>query len=188
MFGVTWRLCHWRIYWAGTLTLLKTIRDVLDRVDRHESSAHSRVIHDFLKYLALKKHLHPIYWEFVCKERDNLVHEFSLSAQEAPVTTRPFLVDSEMSYAELAEKYGERKIIIWGDDGEDGLRLLELALKWWEEHLRIIEQATRDHDKHPFSSDYRHRHALLEKTFAYINRFDYDWERGLITPPPLPFS
>jgi hypothetical protein len=106
--------------------------------------------------------------------------------QELQVTTRPFLVDTELSYAQLVEKYGERKVIVWGPDGEDGLRLLEIALQWWEQHLRVIEQAIRDKDESPFSAGYSHRHQLLEKTFAYIPHFNYDWEQGSITPPELP--
>src|SRR6185436_12683711 len=76
---------HWRIYWVGTLTLLKTIRDVLDRSDQKQSKIHSKAIHDFLKEIATKREFHSIYWDFICDERDNLVHEFSLSAKEYPV-------------------------------------------------------------------------------------------------------
>jgi hypothetical protein len=131
---------NWRIYWAGTLTLLKTIRDVLDRVDRKQSTSHSKAIHDFLKEIATKKRLHPIYWDFICDERDNLVHEFALSAKEYPVT-RSTMSDRGLTYQQLVSKYGERKMIVWGEEAEDGLRLLETALNWWEMNLRTIEQA-----------------------------------------------
>jgi hypothetical protein len=46
---------NWRIYWVGTLTLLKTIRDVLERVDRTQSQSHHKAIHDFLKEIATKR-------------------------------------------------------------------------------------------------------------------------------------
>jgi hypothetical protein len=130
---------YWRIYWAGTITLLKTTRDVLDRVDRKSSKSHSKIIHDFLKDIASKKKLHPIYWDFICDERDNLVHEFSMSAKECPVTNYT-MADRDKTYQQLVAKYGERKMIVWGDDAEDGLQRLETALNWWEMHLRTIEQ------------------------------------------------
>jgi hypothetical protein len=79
-------------------------------------------------------------------------------------------------------KYGERKMIIWGKDGEDGLRLLEIALSWWEMHLRTIEQAIRETEPFPFSSGSKRREDLIEASFSYRSHFDYSWERGSITP------
>lgn len=177
---------HWRIYWAGALTLLQTTRDVLDRVDRKKSGLHSKAIHDFLRYIPLNKDMNTIYWKFVCMERNNLVHEFSLQAQETSVTSRPFLTDTNLTYQELVQKYGERKIIIWGEDGEDGLRLIEVALQWWERHLRVLEHALRIADENPFSSGWRHREELLGHSLKYIPLFNYDWEQGSIAPPSLP--
>ncbi len=172
---------NWRIYWVGTLTLLKTIRDVLERVDKNQSKSHSKAIHDFLKEIATKKKLHPIYWDFICDERDNLVHEFSLSAKEHPVTSYTML-DRGLTYQQLVSKYGERKMIIWGEEGEDGLRLLEIALNWWEMHLRTVEQAVREKEPLPFSSGMKRREDLIEASFKYRGHFDYSWERGSITP------
>jgi len=177
---------HWRIYWAGALTLLATTRDVLERVDRKKSHKHAKIIHDFIKHIATKKDLNSIYWNFVCNERNNLVHEFALGAQEERVTSRPFLVDTELSFGDLVKKYGERKVIIWGEDGEDGLRLLEVALQWWERNLRIIEQAVRNADIAPYSSGSQHREKLLGESLDHISFFDYDWEIGSVTPPKLP--
>jgi hypothetical protein len=49
--------------------------------------------------------------------------------------------DRGLTYQQLVSKYGERKMIVWGEEAEDGLRLLETALNWWEMNLRAIEQA-----------------------------------------------
>ncbi len=172
---------HWRIYWVGSLTLLKTIRDVLDRSDRKQSKHHSRTIHDFLKEINSKKKSYPIYWDFICDERDNLVHEFSLSAKEYPVTNYT-MMDRGLSYQELVAKYGERKMIVWGDEGEDGLRLLEIALNWWEMKLRAIEQAIREKESYPFSSGAKRLDELVNASFEHRGHYDYNWERGSVAP------
>lgn len=172
---------HWRIYWAGVLTLLVTVRDVLDRTDRRKSDLHSQIIHDFLKQLATRKEHHPLYWKFVRSERNSLVHEFSLSAKEHRVTSYTAM-DRGLSYEQLVQKYGERKMLTWGDEDEDGLRLLELALNWWELNLRIIEQAVRDNENCPFSSRENRRNDLINASFKHRGHFDYSWERGSIDP------
>jgi hypothetical protein len=175
---------HWRIYWAGTLTLLKTVRDTLERVDRKQSKHHATAIHDFLKDLATNKANYPIYWDFICHERDNLVHEFELAAIECPVTNYT-MADRELSYQDLVKKYGERKIITWGEEGEDGLRLLGIALEWWEINLRIIEQAVREKEHFPFSSGYQRRGKLANASFKYREHFDHSWEQGSAEPPRI---
>lgn len=177
---------HWRIYWAGALTLLATTRDVLERVDRKTSKVHSKIISDFIKHIATTRELNTIYWNFICNERNNLVHEFAVGAQEERVTSRPFLVDIDLSFDDLVKKYGERKVIVWGEDGEDGLHLLETALQWWERNLRIIEQAIRVADTAPFSSGYQRRTKLMDESLSYIPFFNYDWETGSVSPPHLP--
>jgi hypothetical protein len=175
---------HWRIYWVGSLTLLKTVRDVLEKVDRKRSKHHAKAIHDFVKDLVANQKNYPIYWNFVCHERNNAVHEFDLAAVSCPVTSYT-MMDRGLSYQELVKKYGERKMITWGADGEDGLRLFEIALGWWEINLRIIEQAAREGESLPFSSGYRRRDDLANASFKHRRHFDYSWERGAAEPPRL---
>ena len=175
---------HWRIYWVGSLTLLKTVRDVLEQVDRKRSKHHAKAIHDFVKDLVTNRKNYPIYWDFVCHERDNVVHEFELAAASYPVTNYT-MMDRGLSYQELVKKYGERKMITWGDDGEDGLRLFGIALEWWEINLRVIEQAVRERESLPFSSGYGRRDDLANASFKYRGHFDYSWERGAAEPPRL---
>jgi hypothetical protein len=161
--------------------LLKTIRDVLDRVDRKRSRLHSKIVHDFTKEITSKRELHTIYWSFICDERDNLVHEFSSSAKDHPVTAYTTM-DRGLTYKQLAAKYGERKMIVWGKEEEDGLRLFEIALNWWEMHLRTIEQSVREKEPHPFSAGMKRRDDLIEASFRTRGHFDYSWERGSIEP------
>jgi hypothetical protein len=160
---------HWRIYWIACLSLLKTIRYVLQSVDQKKSSWHSRVVDDFLKEIGKNKKHHPIYWKFVCNERDNLIHEFSTEVRPYPVTTSGY-ADRGLSYDQLVAKYGEHKIIVWGDEAEDGLELVEKALDWWEMNLRVIEQAIREHERFPFSTNYKRWHELVESSFKYRQR------------------
>jgi len=104
-----------------------------------------------------------------------------MSAREFPVTNYT-MADADKTYQQLAAKYGERKMIAWGDDAEDGLRLLETALNWWEMHLRTIEQAIREDELLPFTSSRTRRENLIEKSFKYRSHFDYSWERGSVEP------
>ena len=157
------------IFSIGILTL-RSVRDVLDRGDRRQSQLHDAVISDFDRHITDNRKLHPIYWEFICNERNNIVHEFSFEAKAYPVTRRPFLVDTTLTYDKLVAKYGEYRVIIWGDELEDGLRLADIGLTWWDTNLRIIEQAIRVGEKQPFSEQSRLRHELEEARYTYRPR------------------
>jgi hypothetical protein len=95
------------------------------------------------------------------------------------------MMDRDLTYDQLVEKYGERKMLTWGHDGEDALRLLELAIEWWELNLRVIEQAVREQEPNPFSQGYRRRHDLANASFQFRKSFNYDWSRGSAQPGRL---
>ncbi|MEP0713464.1 MAG: hypothetical protein ABJC55_16230 [Algoriphagus sp.] len=73
----------WKVIWIGTCTLLRSSIDLF-KVD--SNSCINEDIRNSLKFewsqIKRDKDVHPIFWEFLQKERNNIIHEYQWAAYE----------------------------------------------------------------------------------------------------------
>lgn len=111
-------LPEWRLYWVAGIALLRTIGHVLAKVDANSSANHSRAIGDLWRKLKSDREAHSIFWEFVEKERNNLLKTYSFGAR--------FVANQDGAYIEF-------------EGGEDAFQLFREAVYWWRHQLTEIE-------------------------------------------------
>lgn len=109
---------EWRLYWVSGVALLRTIGHVLAKVDAKSSLQHSQAIDDFWKSLHSERESAWIFWEFIEKERNNLLKVYSFGAQFV---------------------YAENDSFIQFENGDDAFELFREAVYWWRHQLIELE-------------------------------------------------
>lgn len=71
---------EWRRRWVSAVVLLRAVAHVLKNVDVSVSETHRRVICEWWYALSRTKPDPKIYWEFIVKERNNIIKEYRTSA------------------------------------------------------------------------------------------------------------
>jgi len=111
-------LPEWRLYWVAGIALLRTIGHVLAKVDAKSSAQHSQAIDNLWRRFNADREGSWIFWEFIEKERNNLLKTYSFGAQLAP--------DEDGYRVEFA-------------DGQDAFQLFRQAIYWWRHQLMELE-------------------------------------------------
>jgi hypothetical protein len=73
---------QWRTRWAATVTLLRAVGHVLEKVDSKSSKAMATAIKEKYKELKASKSEPQIYWGFIEQERNNILKEYRFSAKQ----------------------------------------------------------------------------------------------------------
>jgi hypothetical protein len=144
-------LSEWKVIWIGTCTLLRTSIDLF-RVDA--KSCVNQKIRDEIRseWILIKenKKRHPIFWEFLRKERDNIIHEYEWAAYEMWMnpdgTTRP----TGISLLDLKPEDASSILIMRGGlyKDRDSLELLKESAEWVEARIYgAIRRAGFDPDE-----------------------------------------
>lgn len=114
-------LPEWRIYWVAGLALLRTVGHVLAKVDAKASADHADAISALWGALQLDREGQgAIFWNFIEKERNNLLKTYSFGAKLAWDENRSAYVEFE--------------------DGLDAFELFREAVYWWRHHLMNLER------------------------------------------------
>lgn len=111
-------LPEWRLYWVAGVALLRTIGHVLAKADAKSSAQHSQAIDDLWKRLQSDRKSSWIFWEFIEKERNNLLKTYSFGAR--------FTQDEDGAYIQF-------------ETGEDAFQLFRQAVYWWRHQLIELE-------------------------------------------------
>jgi hypothetical protein len=111
-------LPEWRLYWVAGIALLRTIGHVLAKVDANSSADHSQAIDSLWRKLKSDREENWIFWDFIEKERNNLLKTYSFSAR--------FVPNQEGAYIEF-------------EGGEDAFQLFRQAVYWWRHQLMELE-------------------------------------------------
>lgn len=150
----------WQIYWVAGLVMLRSIGQVLDKKDKLRGDIHLSVISDHWKSSTFKRT--KIFRDFIDGERNSLLKEFAW--QVVPQAHTLSTLFDGRDYDELVAANGEFVALSWEPEGEDALRLYELALLAWHEELCVIEQVIEDGESKPFSSGLQVREDLLARS------------------------
>jgi hypothetical protein len=110
---------EWRRSWIAGVAMLRATGHVLQKVDASTSPRHKSVVDEAWMDWSLNKNENWIFFEFIEKERNNILKTFSFGAQ---------LPASE-----------DRRMLAYGNTDLDGAQLFREAVYWWRHQLRIIE-------------------------------------------------
>lgn len=130
---------EWRIFWIAGLCMLRTVGQVLDKVDARTSPLLAEVISEKWKTLKSDRDANWIFWQFIDKERDNILKEFQLGAVATPLVGLFSLDDLPDVAPDLGELTGHIHWELMTDDGMTAIDLFEEALLFWSEYLKSIE-------------------------------------------------
>lgn len=131
-------LPEWKVIWIGACTLLRTSVDLF-QVDA-KSCINQKIreeIHAEWNSIKQKKEHHRIFWEFLQKERNNIIHEYEWAAYEVWMdqdgTTRP----TRMSLLEVKPKDVSSVLVMRGGPYKDrnSLDLLKEGAEWVEARI-----------------------------------------------------
>ena len=156
----TYIYSEWKIVWIGTCATLRTSIDLFKIDSRsclsNEVKAELKSEWDRIKDDAKS---HPIYWEFLKRERDSIIHEYAWTAYKAwlepdgtvqspPTILGRLLVESEAKPV-LLMSHGRYA-------GQNSLSLLIEAADWAEERIfSAIRRAGFDPDEKRGLYDFR---------------------------------
>lgn len=145
---------EWIVLWFGTMSLLRTVGEVLENVERHHNglgpSHHSwrKRIYESKRELSTGWRKPYVYHEFICRDANALLHEFKLVAAQsttfhvhpgnfsfsggtpAPIVFHPPAVRT-ITYEMTSGPF----------KGEDPRRVVEQAIAWWNDQIEAIEDA-----------------------------------------------
>lgn len=131
-------LSEWKVLWIGACTLLRTSIDLF-KVDA-KSCINKKIreeIRSEWESIKSNKEDHSIFWNFLRKERDNIIHEYEWAAYEGWMdqdgATRP----ARMSLLDLKPQDAQSILIMRGGryKGRDSLELLNESAGWVETRI-----------------------------------------------------
>ncbi|WP_152659199.1 hypothetical protein [Gluconobacter oxydans] len=113
-------LPEWRLFWVAGVALLRAVGHVLAKVDAKVSPSHTEVIDSLWRRLKTDRKESMIFWDFIEKERNNLLKTYSFGPRLA--------LTPEGACIEFR-------------DGSDAFELYRQAVYWWRHQLMELEQA-----------------------------------------------
>lgn len=137
-------LFEWKVIWIGTCALLRTAI-TLFQVDA-ESCINQNIraqIRTEWNSIRKNKKDHPIFWEFLRKERDNIIHQYEWAAYEAWMDRKGTVRPARMTLLSIKPKDAEPVLAMRGGayEGRNSLDLLKESAQWVE--ARIFDAIRR---------------------------------------------
>ena len=109
----------WRTRWIAGVACLRTIGHVLDKIDAKRSLMHRTLIEEAWKSWKKEPDDHRVFFNFIEKERNNILKEFSFGTE----------------FQEYDEEPDPRCLEAY----EDAAELFREAVYWWRAQLTEIE-------------------------------------------------
>lgn len=138
MASTNFLLSEWKVIWIGACTILRTSIDLF-QVDV-KSCINQKVREGILsEWASIKedKDAHPIFWKFLQKERNNIIHEYEWAAYEAWLDQDGTVRPARMSLLDLKPRDARSVLIMRGGQYKDrnSLDLLKESAEWVESRI-----------------------------------------------------
>ncbi|WP_192384063.1 hypothetical protein [Mesorhizobium silamurunense] len=152
----------WRVQWAGICSLLKTSIHLLGQKDARAClpGALQKSLRDAWNELGRRRGDFPLFWEFIHKERNNILKEYDFSAYSAIIRDDGTIDQSSYSLLYMLGETEKEALILRGGpyDGQFALDVAEDATDWAEGYvLQAIRNAGFDPEEKVSSSDFLNR-------------------------------
>lgn len=133
---------EWRMHWIACVVLLRTIGHVAEKVD---GKVHSNLLDASRALFAewKKGDQHLIFREFINKERNSILKEYTSDVSEGPVPIVATAIRSDGIVADFGYLIEENLYRPMGGgyyDGEDGRTLIDDSINWWKAQLSSMEK------------------------------------------------
>ncbi len=133
----------WRRHWILCVVLLRAVGNVLEKIDSKQNKTLKDIIKEEYKNIKLNEQDHEIYWEFICKERNNILKEYKVNAgQGVTIHTNPLhfnLKTGEIKNEDSPSVTYHYTITSGPLEGRDQRKVVEEAIIWWENYLDKID-------------------------------------------------
>ncbi len=145
-------LQKWRITWAAAMALVRAVGNVLQGVDS-ENKIIKEISDGLFKEWKSDEAKHLIFWEFIKKDRDNLLKEYRENVhplEKVAVVVQSVLQPIKGGAPALHNAVFEideniyRPVMEGPWAGDDARDVLQEALNWWNEQLTAIEKQYAD--------------------------------------------
>jgi hypothetical protein len=126
---------EWKVGWAGICSLLKSSLHLMRYKDA-KSCLPDVIRQNMIEKwndVRLKKSDHPLFWEFIDRERNNILKQYQFSASEAIVKADGSIVPRRGLLYMMGEDEKSTLMIKGGHyDGRQALEVAEEAARWVE--------------------------------------------------------
>lgn len=163
----------WKISWVGTCTILRTSIDLF-RVDA--KSCINRKIRASLKdewsVIRENKEDHQIFWKFLRKERDSIIHEYRWTAYEVWLKEDGTHQTPPLSLLRMRPDDAESVLLMSSGyyKGHNSLDLLRESAAWVEERIfSAIDRAGFDPEEERNLWNFRVKPPRDHTLFDHIN-------------------
>lgn len=132
----------WRVHWVATITLLRAIGHVLDKVDGATNDQAKAIIKGSWYRWHNEAKEHIIFHGFIDKERNNILKNYEFGAAPEPI----YIVDNEGNkigtndgdLIVMQQEFFRLSLPDFKD--RDGREVIQDAISWWDAELKIIEE------------------------------------------------
>ena len=136
---------RWRVSWVATVALLRMVGHALQKVDAGSDPKLKRIVEDHWKRISASKPEPNIFWDFIDRERKNVLKEYDVGAR-LNVTVRPGTVHIDMESGTQSVVSQSRPNLydyVMGPgpfEGQDQRELVSEAIGFWDDYLGEIER------------------------------------------------
>lgn len=131
-------LSDWKVIWIGVCSILRVAVDLF-QVDSRSciNEKIRREIGREWKLISANRQDHPIFWEFLRKERNNILHQYEWSAYEAWMKADGTLDISNRGILSLKSDDATPVLLMRGGhyDGQNSMDLLRESAEWLEQRI-----------------------------------------------------
>lgn len=152
---------EWKVIWIGACTLLRSSIDLF-KVDARSCIDQQicEEIKNEWRSIEQNKGEHPIFWEFLRKERNNVIHEYNWTAYEAWMKEDGEIVTGRMSLLTFGPEDAKSVLMMRNGyyAGSNSLELLKESAVWAENRIfNAIRRAGFDPEEERNISTFKSR-------------------------------
>lgn len=129
----------WKVQWAGICALLKSSIHLMGKRDAKSCLPESLKVELKAAYeeLGINKTLYPLFWNFIDRERHNILKEYEFSAYEAIISADGVVRPGFKGILNVMSEGEKEAILIKSGDykGRHALEVLTEAAAWVEKYI-----------------------------------------------------
>jgi hypothetical protein len=143
----------WRLRWAGTLTHLRAVGHVLDKVDGKTDPKAKQIINArYKEWKDPDRTEHAIFRDFIERERNNVIKEYDFGSGQGvifeggdppAIQRQPDGTFKEIHPGGVGKMTSVYKMNTDPFKGEDPRDIVRRAIEWWQKQLDDIDNKVR---------------------------------------------
>jgi len=137
----------WRRRWISSLTFLRSVGHVLDKVDGNSSSKARQVINSWWDKIKQDKLEHSIFWNFIEPARNTALKAYSSSVgveiKPIPKPNSRMTITVKGPAFTLMPESGSSATFSYTEtpfEGRDPVELVDEAIRWWANQLALLDE------------------------------------------------